>query len=263
MTDVKKTPKKTPKRTLKSKSSSKKAKPPKEKSKDDVKNYHHGNLRHSLVMAACGLLRRNGADRLSLRAIAAEVGVSHMAPYSHFKNKKELVAAVIEYGFDQLADAMEQVARANTNNTPSLVLDYGATYLDFAINNPQLYRLMIGQVEAHGRQQAWPKNGSGSGPSSGSDAAFGTNPSEAPESEPSASTNAKDSPRPNISAKRPFVLLRDAFMHTLDDELKAKNQALGAWSLVHGLAALVIENRIRIPPEQSLKEFLAALSPRL
>ena len=68
------------------------------------KQYHHGDLKVSLIEAANTILLRDGADALSLRAIAAEVGVSHMAPYAHFKNKKELISSIAEAGFVQMAD---------------------------------------------------------------------------------------------------------------------------------------------------------------
>ena len=113
------------------------------------KQYHHGDLKVSLISAANIILQRDGADALSLRAIAAEVGVSHMAPYAHFKNKKELVQSIAEDGFVQMAVAMEAVAASLTSKKSispgELVLAYGACYLEFATTNPQLYRLMLGQ----------------------------------------------------------------------------------------------------------------------
>lgn len=199
------------------------------------KQYHHGDLKASLISAANIILQRDGADALSLRAIAAEVGVSHMAPYAHFKNKKELIKSIAEVGFVQMAETMEAVAqalKAKKEVSPGeLVLAYGASYLEFATKNPQLYRLMLGQVETTGRK------------------------------------NKKDEAAETVSidfinsSKKPFILLREAFALRGDNDEKVKAQALGAWSMVHGMAALIIEGHIQVPEGTSFKRFLAAATP--
>ncbi|CCK77315.1 probable transcription regulator, TetR family [Oleispira antarctica RB-8] len=204
--------------------------------------YHHGDLKASLIEAANTILLRDGADALSLRAIAAEVGVSHMAPYAHFKNKKELITSIAEAGFVQMADTMEAVAHAltakKTVSAGELILAYGASYLEFATSNPQLYRLMLGQVETTGR-----KNKKGD-----------------TQTESNVKTNAVNSPFIE-SSKKPFILLREAFALRGDTDERVKAQALGAWSMVHGMAALVIEGHIQVPEGTSFKHFLAAATP--
>ena len=204
------------------------------------KQYHHGDLKVSLIEAANTILLREGADALSLRAIAAEVGVSHMAPYAHFKNKKELIRSIAEAGFVQMADTMEVVAeklKTKKELSPGeLVLAYGASYLEFATSNPQLYRLMLGQVETTGRK----------------------NKKETiVETDNSSAMNS-----PFIeSSKKPFILLREAFALRGDNDEKVKAQALGAWSMVHGMAALIIEGHIQVPEGTSFKHFLASATP--
>ncbi|MFT6113277.1 MAG: AcrR family transcriptional regulator [Oleispira sp.] len=208
------------------------------------KQYHHGDLKASLIEAANIILLRDGADALSLRAIAAEVGVSHMAPYAHFKNKKELIKSIAEAGFVQMADTMEVVAielkSKKTLPPGELVLAYGASYLEFATANPQLYRLMLGQVETTGRKI------------------------KKDETDVSADiTGRNDSvSSPFIeSSKKPFILLCEAFALRGDNDDKVKAQALGAWSMVHGMAALIIEGHIQVPKGTSFKHFLAAAIP--
>ncbi|MFT6188285.1 MAG: AcrR family transcriptional regulator [Oleispira sp.] len=206
------------------------------------KQYHHGDLKVSLIEAANTILLRDGADALSLRAIAAEVGVSHMAPYAHFKNKKELISSIAEAGFVQMADTMEVVAHELTAkkavSAGELILAYGASYLEFATSNPQLYRLMLGQVETTGR-----KNKKGD-----------------TQAESNVKANAVNSPFIE-SSKKPFILLREAFALRGDTDERVKAQALGAWSMVHGMAALVIEGHIQVPEGTSFKHFLAAATP--
>ncbi|MBL4796978.1 MAG: TetR/AcrR family transcriptional regulator [Oleispira sp.] len=204
------------------------------------KQYHHGDLKVSLIEAANIILLRDGADALSLRAIAAEVGVSHMAPYAHFKNKKELIKSIAESGFVQMAETMEAVAfelKKDKSLTPGeLVLAYGASYLEFATLNPQLYRLMLGQVETSGRKN------------------------KKDDIAQAATADSMNSPLIE-STKKPFILLREAFALRGDNDEKVKAQALGAWSMVHGMAALIIEGHIQVPKGTSFKHFLAAATP--
>ena len=65
-------------------------------------DYHHGNLRQSLLEASMRLLDKEGLEALSLRRLAEEVGVSRQAPYHHFKDKQALLAAIGEEGFSLL-----------------------------------------------------------------------------------------------------------------------------------------------------------------
>ena len=67
--------------------------------------YQHGNLREALIQAGLKLLGEAGVQGLSLRAAAQLAGVSHAAPYRHFKDKDALVAAVAEQGFRLLTAA--------------------------------------------------------------------------------------------------------------------------------------------------------------
>lgn len=192
--------------------------------------YHHGDLKTSLITAANTILQRDGADALSLRSIAAEVGVSHMAPYSHFKNKKELIQAITTDGFKSLAIAMENDSKG-LSKPEELILAYGTSYLEFAVQNPQLYRIMLGQVDSQGRR------------------------------------NRKETPskplEPTISIEQdgftegPYDLLKQAFARVYNDDAIVQAQAIGAWSIVHGMAALIIEGHIEVPKGTSLKQFLA------
>lgn len=57
-------------------------------------SYHHGNLKQTLVDACLELLRTTPFDKLSLRKLAAHIGVAPTAVYNHFADKDELVVAV-------------------------------------------------------------------------------------------------------------------------------------------------------------------------
>ena len=63
------------------------------------KPYHHGSLKEALVAAGIEILDARGLEALSLRAIAAHVGVSHTAPKNHFGSLKGLLTAIAAEGF--------------------------------------------------------------------------------------------------------------------------------------------------------------------
>lgn len=106
------------------------------------RGYHHGELRTALVGAALDLLAEDGADAVSLRAVARRVGVSAMAPYRHYPDKEALLAAVAVQGFDGLRD----VLRAADDAAPAgqALLEQAVAYVRYALENPALFRLMFG-----------------------------------------------------------------------------------------------------------------------
>ena len=59
-------------------------------------NYHHGDLRNALIVAAAELIERDGTLDFSMAEAAASAGVSAAAPYRHFADKEELLRAVRE-----------------------------------------------------------------------------------------------------------------------------------------------------------------------
>jgi AcrR family transcriptional regulator len=189
-------------------------------------SYHHGDLKKALLIAAKNLLVEKGIDALSLRSIATQVGVSHMAPYAHFKNKSELFKSVAAEGFIELSNQLEQIHKETNNNPKELVLLYGVAYIEFATQNPQLYKLMLSQTHPDSNL-------------SSKSSAYTTNELILKE-----------------ASKRPYVLLREGFALNETNEKRINVQAQGAWALVHGVASLIITGQIVILPESTIKEFL-------
>lgn len=100
------------------------------------KTYHHGALRSTLLAAARTLLEKKGAEGLSLRDLARRAGVSPNAPYRHFHNKTDLLAAIAEAGFRELTGRFQECGDFAA---------MGDAYVDFATANPSLLRLMFGK----------------------------------------------------------------------------------------------------------------------
>lgn len=107
------------------------------------KNYHHGDLSNALISAARQLILQKGPNAFSLREVAKLAGVSHTAPYRHFKDKEELLAAIAELGFRRLAEAMDNIN--NSVSDPELQFyQCGHAYVELAMESPEITQLMFG-----------------------------------------------------------------------------------------------------------------------
>src|SRR5687767_15921657 len=112
-------------------------------SQSEERPYHHGDLRRAMVQAALEILRETQSLELSLRELARRAGVSHNAPYKHFADKRELLAAVSAAGFEMLAKRMAR-AIAGRGNAREQLFAMLRAYVDHGVDNPALYRLMFG-----------------------------------------------------------------------------------------------------------------------
>jgi AcrR family transcriptional regulator len=108
----------------------------------DHSSYHHGDLRAALLRAAAAEIERSGYEKLSLRELAASIGVSRAAPYRHFADRRALLGALAAAGFDELT-AIHRKAIASEHNPHARLTAAGRGYLAFAAERPELFRLMF------------------------------------------------------------------------------------------------------------------------
>ncbi len=106
--------------------------------------YHHGNLRAELLDTAVEQLRTSSVEDLSLRALAREIGVSQTAPYRHFADKGELLAAMATHGYRSLLAALREAGEAAADCPREQLAAFARAYVDYAADNPQLFKLMFG-----------------------------------------------------------------------------------------------------------------------
>ena len=104
------------------------------------------DLRERLIRSGLALIERSGHSGLSLREVARECGVSHMAPYGFFRSKNELLSAVAAAGFHAFRKVLTEGAAQAAPSSRSQLTAYGLTYVEFALDHPQLLRLMFGGV---------------------------------------------------------------------------------------------------------------------
>ncbi|MGC5615615.1 TetR/AcrR family transcriptional regulator [Georgenia sp. Z1491] len=101
-------------------------------------SYHHGDLRRAVIDEALRIISSSGPEQLSLRAIAAAIGVSHTAPRHHFGSRDGLLTAIATEGFDGLADAL--IATREGGGT---FLDVGVSYVGYGTSHPAHFAVMF------------------------------------------------------------------------------------------------------------------------
>lgn len=110
------------------------------------KKYHHGDLKNSLIQAGVEILSMEGVAGLSLRRVAARAGVSHSAPYAHFKDRQALIAAISTEGFKQLYTELEAAISQNADDPKQQLIEGAWAYARFAMDNTDTFKIMFSGV---------------------------------------------------------------------------------------------------------------------
>ena len=124
-------------------------------------NYHHGDLQAALLEAAVNLVRANGPDHLSLRAVAEQVGVSPSAVYHYFPDKDSLISELGDQLFIKMAEmqavALGSIPGSSARAARMRYRELGRTYFRWANSEPNLFRLMFGgfcKIEKRGTHES-------------------------------------------------------------------------------------------------------------
>ena len=106
--------------------------------------YHHGNLKQALIDAGIRIINKEGEQGLSLRKVAAACGVSHSAPYAHYKDKDELLNAIKSSVTEQFTRYLhEAVDGMEAESAEKAIVAMGKSYVKFFINNPDYYQFLF------------------------------------------------------------------------------------------------------------------------
>jgi AcrR family transcriptional regulator len=114
------------------------------KAKRSRDTYHHGDLATTLVEIAKAMISERGLERFTLREAARRAGVTHVAAYRHFADRRAIVAAVAEQGFDQLGRRLERARRGAAEDLAQQLRAILAAYVKFCWNEPALAAVMFG-----------------------------------------------------------------------------------------------------------------------
>ncbi len=110
---------------------------PRELSASEIEDF-----REKLCDAALQIFAEKGVEGLTMREVAARLGVSPMTPYRYFTDKDAMLAAVRARAFNDFAQALERAARRGKSAIEKSNAA-GKAYQDFAFAHAEAYRLMF------------------------------------------------------------------------------------------------------------------------
>jgi len=96
--------------------------------------------RAAIVEATREMLRGTDLDALSLRKLAATLGVTAPALYAHVEDKEDLLRAVAETGFTDLVARFGEVV---DDDPVERLRGYGRVYVEHALADPEVFRVMF------------------------------------------------------------------------------------------------------------------------
>jgi AcrR family transcriptional regulator len=120
--------------------------------------YHHGDLRAALVDAAVAVIAERGVREFSMAEASRRLGVTTAAPYRHFADRDELLAAVAARGLEVWAAMLSGAADAADTPADQLAAMAG-TYVRFAAQQRPLFDTLFSSGLDKSRhpelQRAW------------------------------------------------------------------------------------------------------------
>ena len=180
------------------------------------------DLRAAILRAASQLFAEHGYEHFSLRQVAETIGYSPTTIYLYFKDKDDLLFAVVDEGFERFG-AQLAAAAAGVADPIERLGALGRAYISFGLQYPVHYQLMFMQR---------------------------------------ADFLAKCRPGEETPRIDAFRVLQDSIQYGIDagalrpGDVQAYSDAL--WALVHGVVALAISmpfmptERIRHAAETAL-----------
>ncbi|OHD41966.1 MAG: hypothetical protein A2Y35_14480 [Spirochaetes bacterium GWE1_60_18] len=103
-------------------------------------------MKRALITAGIEILTQSGVGGFSLRKVAIKAGVSHTAPYAHFKDKRALIAAIMTEGFCRLYDRMSSVLAGCGADAQKRLLEAAWAYVDFAVAEKELFSILFSGI---------------------------------------------------------------------------------------------------------------------
>ncbi len=115
--------------------------------------YHHGNLKEEFLNIAFDYIAKEDVEKLTLKVLSDATGTSRSAIYKHFKNRDALIEKMIVIGFDEFDKASSPILLNKNRPLIDRFHEAGKSYIKFAQENPNLYRLLFGKKYAHIREE--------------------------------------------------------------------------------------------------------------
>ena len=103
----------------------------------------NNGVRQQLIQAGIQEISRHGLQNFSIRRIASECGVSCAAPYKHFKDKEDLIAAVINYIETIWRERQAEIIRRCEGDKKRCLVEISVGYVRFLVENPQFRSIIM------------------------------------------------------------------------------------------------------------------------
>ena len=101
-------------------------------------------LRQAILDAARQIFLTKGYKGLSLRQVAEQIGYTPTTIYLYFKDKEELLFAVVDQAYDRFTAGL-QTAYASTSDPRQRLRALAEAYIAFGRRNPEAYQLIFMQ----------------------------------------------------------------------------------------------------------------------
>ena len=215
--------------------------------------YHHGDLRKAMIKKGMEMLSQDGIENFSMRKLAAELGVSHTAPYRHFKNKTEAVKTILMESSRTFTRALEDSTSGFSGNagkeeppTPKdgmeRLIRLGIEYVKFFVENPEFmkfFHMMSDQASI--LETLFP-----------SETNAGETDSRVTLDQSELKCHLKGANYESLSKDSSYGIFRNTAGEILSlfPHLSEREVLLGYWGKVHGLASLLITQPRYIPEEE-------------
>jgi AcrR family transcriptional regulator len=100
--------------------------------------------RRTILAAAHDLARAEGWDAVTMRRLAERIEYSANFAYRYFSGRDDILLALVQDGFARLRTAMAEAAGPPGNETAAAIHRAAHAYLEFALDQPEIYQLMYG-----------------------------------------------------------------------------------------------------------------------
>lgn len=100
------------------------------------------NVREVLIQAGINEINTHGVTQFSVRRVSTACGLSCAAPYKHFKDKRDFIAAIIEYVNEQWQIRQQEVLDACSDSLREQIVEVSLNYIRFLMEKPY-YRSIL------------------------------------------------------------------------------------------------------------------------
>ena len=101
------------------------------------------NMRQLLIEAGIEEINRAGVAEFSVRRVATACGVSCAAPYKHFKDKREFIAAIIDYVNGQWRVRQDEIIASCDGGLRQQLVEMTVGYIRFLMEKPYLRSILM------------------------------------------------------------------------------------------------------------------------